>query len=79
MTKETVQREPQLFRGDYSDKQLIVWLNKLVMALEMPEQLEKTAAQQQQSLEQTQEMLADLNRICARSICSEVQDPIQRQ
>ncbi|PIF24129.1 hypothetical protein [Candidatus Pantoea floridensis] len=79
MTEKNLQREPRLFRGDYSDMQLISWLNKLVLALEMPEQLEKAAAQQQQSLNQTQEKLAELNMMREKSICNEVQDPIQHQ
>lgn len=80
MTKNVVeQREPRLFRGDYSDKQLIVWLNKLVAALELPEQLEKTADEHRQSLNYTSEKLSELKNVRDKSICSEIPDPIQHQ
>lgn len=78
-TKEVEIRKPRLYRGDYSDKQLIIWLNELVNALEQPEMLEMTAENYRQSLQDTEKKLNKLSVFRQQSIYNEARDPIQHQ
>lgn len=77
--KEVQIRKPRLYRGDYSDKQLIIWLNELVNALEQPEMLEMTAENYRQSLQDTEKKLNSLSDLRQQSIYNEARDPIQHQ
>ncbi len=72
-----VLREPRLFRGDYTDKQLIDWLNKLVRVIEVLDDLEKTAEARKQSFDSTNKKMDELRIVRETSICNEFPDPTQ--
>lgn len=68
---------PHLFRGDLNDEELIKWLNKLIVALEKPKELEEAAEVHRQSLASIAESISICDGVLRQSICNEAQDPIQ--